>query len=428
MNFSDVTSFSGQAEFSPNSEFIAAVKGIKITVYESTSMAAVQSWNLLDQVSKLEWSLDSNLVMCSQQKRGIIQVFNLKDPKWDCKVTLGTCGLSGAWLAPDSRHIITICQFQIRLNIWSLVKKSILALQYPKFGTKGVIFSKCRNFTGILRRISGKDYMTVLDAEYNTLSNFNIKSNDTENVYWTNDNYYIIAYAINTWIVYTPAGEIVYEHAQELINIDSSLNSVHGCYSALSLYDNSIKIIHHITWNTLCNFSHTLEIHEKNLIVYQEIETLENNRISYSYEMKNVPVKLVGVNDCRRVSIAKWSHNERYIACNFGMEYIDTTPNVVFIWDINSIKLRYVLIHKNSVKFIEWCTTHSVCAIATGNNRIYLWTEEGASLCDLPFGNFYTDRELSINKLTWSPDGQGLIVREKSNFVVAYPQLDEIAN
>jgi hypothetical protein len=57
-----------------------------------------------------------------------------------------------------------------------------------------------------------------------------------------------------------------------------------------------------------------------------------------------------------------------------------------------------------------------------------LWTEEGASLCDLPFGIFYVERELCVNKFLWSRSGMYLIIREKGIIVIAYPQLDEIAN
>ena len=86
------------------------------------------------------------------------------------------------------------------------------------------------------------------------------------------------------------------------------------------------------------------------------------------------------------------------------------------------------MIQKQSVKSIEWCTSHCVCAISTGNNRLYLWSEEGASLCDLPFGKIYIDRIMTINKLVWSNSGDYLIIKEKANFVVAYPQLEELSN
>ena len=99
----------------------------------------------------------------------------------------------------------------------------------------------------------------------------------------------------------------------------------------------------------------------------------------------------------------------------------------MFIWDCVGLCVQAVLVHRQSVKSIEWCPSHSVCAIATGNNRLYLWSEDGASLCDLPFGKGYLEREMAVGKLTWSRSGQFLVVKEKGNLVVAYPQFDDIA-
>ena len=322
MNFSDITSFSGQAEFSPSSEYLALVKGIKLSVFESSSMASLHSWNLIDQVSKLEWSCDSTLIMCSQNKRGLVQVFNVKELKWECKITLGPCGLSGAWLAPDSRHILTVCQFQIRVNIWSLLNKSVLAVSNPKFPNKGLCFSKCGRFTAILKRFTGKDSVVVLDSNYAIISDFPLKTMDTENIMWTNDNYYIIAYDQSSWLVYSPAGELVYEYSYPGLLISKSYNSPHGSYSAISASDKSLKLLHHITWAVLSVFQHSLEVSGKDLVAYNEVETLEEGGINCSYTMLETPIKLVGIEEERNASIVKWSHNDRYIACKFGKEYL----------------------------------------------------------------------------------------------------------
>ena len=423
MNFSDILSFSGQAEFSPNSEYLAVVKGIKLTIYESASLGAVHFWNIVDQVSKLEWSSDSNLILCAQQKRGILQIFNLKDLKWDCKIALGQSGLSGAWFF--RQNVLTICQFNIRLTIWSLSQKSVFSVLFPKFGHKGVVFSKCRNFVGILRRENQKDSILILDSELNNVSQFTLKGRDTENIIWTNDNFYLIAYENTEFYVYSPEGQLIHEYSNNRI-ILSTINSVNGCYFAISTSDNTIFMIHSITWTVLCQFSHSLEITDKNLLVYNEIESSNNE--GFSYAMVETPLKLKGLENQRKPGIVKWSFNEKFLACKFGKKYLECTPHAVFIYDCMNFQLKSVLIHKNSVKNIEWCPTHTVCAICTGNNRVYLWTEEGASLCDLPFGIFYVERELCVNKFLWSRSGMYLIIREKGNIVIAYPQLDEIAN
>lgn len=234
MNFSDIASFSGQSEFSPNSEYVASVKGLKLSIYESANMNMIHSWNIIDQVSKLVWSADSFLLMCSQNKRGLIQVFNIKEPKWDCKISLGPSGLSGSFISPDSRHTLTICQFQIRLNIWSLTSKSIISLPSPKFSNKGLTFSKCGSFTAVLLRNSGKDSIVILDNTFTVVVDFGLKGNDTENIIWTNDNYYIIAYENLNWFAYSPTGELIYEYSDTLIS--SSFNSISGLFGRFQFF------------------------------------------------------------------------------------------------------------------------------------------------------------------------------------------------
>lgn len=79
MNFSDLISFSGHAEFSPNSEYFAAVKGLTLTVYSTLQLNIISTWHVLDELSKLEWSRDSKLILCAQNKRCLVQIFSTQD-------------------------------------------------------------------------------------------------------------------------------------------------------------------------------------------------------------------------------------------------------------------------------------------------------------------------------------------------------------
>ena len=282
-------------------------------------MGSLHSWNLIDQVSKLEWSKDSSLIMCSQNKRGIVQIFNIKELKWDCKITLGPCGLSGSWFSQDSRHILTVCQFQIRLNIWSLLDKSIFAVPSPKFSSKGIAFSKCGNFTAVLKRIDSRDSVIILDNDFNSVSEFMLKSIDTENIIWTNDNFYILAYQRTNWLVYSPEGELIYDYNYPGLNISNIFNSPNGCYTAIATCNKSVIVMHHITWNVLSTFQLELDMQGKDTVIYNETETLEEDGLSYSYTMSDTPIKIPGALDERIPSLIKWSHNERYIACKFGI-------------------------------------------------------------------------------------------------------------
>ena len=319
MNFSDILSYSDQTEFSPNSQYIAIVKGLRVTVYESARISPVNSWTIVDHVSKLIWSQDSCLLLCSQNKRGLIQVFNLKDTKWECKISSGPGGLSGSWMTPEARHIVTVCKHKLRLNIWSLLQKEVLTVSNPKFSTKGVIFSKCGQFTGVLRRVCNKDQVAIFDSNYQQVSNFILKTENTDEVFWSNDNYYIIAYDSELLTVYYPTGELVYELDPRPRHFLTAHSSINGCYLALAQSTNKIFILHSITWNKIMELSALDEVDSKSAMVYREEEAYKDEILTCSYEVYEGLLSLGKIEGERKVGLIKWSANERYVACRFGI-------------------------------------------------------------------------------------------------------------
>lgn len=46
-------------------------------------------------------------------------------------------------------------------------------------------------------------------------------------------------------------------------------------------------------------------------------------------------------------------------------------PNVLWIWDIPTLALKRVLIHKNPIKHFAWSPVMPFLVICTGNNSIY---------------------------------------------------------
>jgi WD40 repeat protein len=101
-------------------------------------------------------------------------------------------------------------------------------------------------------------------------------------------------------------------------------------------------------------------------------------------------------------------------------------PQVVFIWDTVLMTLKSVLVHMKSVKTVEWCPVRNICLIGTASGRVYIWSEDGALLCDLPFGNGYLEKMFKVESVEWSLDGQYFLAKDRLELVVAYPNLDEI--
>ena len=66
-----------------------------------------------------------------------------------------------ALFSPDSLHILSISEHNIKLSIRSLVDKSLLYIIYPKFSKKGLSFSTKGNFMTLAERREAKDIIGV---------------------------------------------------------------------------------------------------------------------------------------------------------------------------------------------------------------------------------------------------------------------------
>ena len=71
----------------------------------------------------------------------VLQIWSVKDPDWSCKIDEGPAGVNVPRWSPDGQSIILVADFQIRMTIWSLVKRTCLHINGPKFADRGFGFS-----------------------------------------------------------------------------------------------------------------------------------------------------------------------------------------------------------------------------------------------------------------------------------------------
>lgn len=189
----------------------------------------------LDAIDRVEWSSDSCYIMCAQYKRRIVQVWSVTERDWQCKIDEGLAGLTYAcWYAivhncchsfrtsinmrmnnrsPDGRHIITATEFQLRLTIWSLVRKSVSYIKFPKYSDRGISFSADGRYMSVVERKEFKDYIGIYHCEtWELLRHFAADTEDLYDVIWSPDSRTLacvdncLTYNI---VVYTPDGRLL---------------------------------------------------------------------------------------------------------------------------------------------------------------------------------------------------------------------------
>ena len=114
---------------------------------------------------------------------------------WTCKIDEGVAGISHARWSPDSRHIITTSDFQLRLTVWSLVNTACVHVQWPKHASKGVSFTKDGKFAAIATRKDCKDYVNLLACHsWEIMGTFAVDTIELSDLEWCPNDGTIVAW------------------------------------------------------------------------------------------------------------------------------------------------------------------------------------------------------------------------------------------
>jgi len=97
----------------------------------------------------------------------------------------------------------------------------------------------------------------------------------------------------------------------------------------------------------------------------------------------------------------------------------ETTPNVVWVWDLARVRLCAILQHASPVKCFSWAPSASASnqrlAIVTGTQNLFMWTPKGALTVQVP-----SDSAVDIQSVSWSPDGASLVLIAKDSFSLCF--------
>lgn len=147
----------------------------------------------MDKISYIEWALDSEYILCGLYKKPMIQAWSLAQPEWTCKIDEGPAGIAYARWSPDSRHILTTSEFQLRLTVWSLLNTACIHVQWPKHASKGVSFTKDGSFAAICTRRDCKDYVNLISCQsWEIMGVFAVDTVDLADVEWAPDDTAIV--------------------------------------------------------------------------------------------------------------------------------------------------------------------------------------------------------------------------------------------
>lgn len=444
MEFTEAYKQTGPCVFSPDARFLAVAADYRLVIRDVLTLKVVQLFSCLDKITYIEWALDSEYILCGLHKRPMIQAWSLKQPEWTCKIDEGPAGISYARWSPDSRHILTTSEFQLRLTVWSLLNTACVHVQGPKHGVKGVSFTKDGKFAAICTRRDCKDYVNLLSCySWEIVSVFAVDTLDLADIQWSPDDSAIVIwdspleYKI---LIYSPDGRCLskYQAYESGLGVKSVTWSSCSQFLAIGSYDQILRVLNHLTWKVFAEFMHPStirapcsaavfkEVDEPFLLdmsdltldeefVPQDTDDAPEKRIQVRYDIMELPITIPcqkppadKPNPKQGIGLVSWSNDSQYI-CTRN----DNMPTVVWIWDVNHLELAAILIQKDPVRAATWDPTCTRLVLCTGSSHLYMWTPSGAYCVSVPLPDF------TVTDLRWNSDGSCLLIKDKESFCFA---------
>lgn len=443
VQFSELHGIKGRLLWSPSGELLATTEGNQLMIRSGDSLQIIGVHSCVDLIDKIQWSSNSEYILCLLRKRGLIMVWSISDIKWEAKIEEGLAGLTNAFWSPDNKHIITVSEFEIRLTIWSLIDGTAKYIKYPKHNCLGIKFSKNGKYLCVAERTNHIDVLGIYSVQYwQLIQRFSIDGMaDLRDIRWSHNDQYILCInneLLYKFVIYSPRGRKVFEYSayDDALGIRCAEWSKNGKYLSVGSYDNKVRIFNTMTWRIVsefrCDESVTQQVNEqyktKSTICYQEIsiptrdnqededqeakqDEMDQEKTRYALRnIREMELKRSGnaakkkknmkesKADCHSPAIGvikcEWSHNSRFLAV-----VSESMDKVIWIWDMKYLVFHSILSHRESVKSIAWNNVNNKLqlAISCNNDRLYLWSKSGAVVIRVVASRF------SVKKISWRP-------------------------
>ncbi|KAI8817774.1 uncharacterized protein EV422DRAFT_590168 [Fimicolochytrium jonesii] len=440
---------SNLCRFSPDGRYLATAVQFRVVIRDAETLQILHLFTCTDSVQLVEWSPDSQLVCCASLKLGVVQVWSLLDEEWTAKISEGVAGCTNVVWTPDSRHLLSFSEFQLRTTVWSLTTKDACYMQYPKYSDKGFCFRRDGKYLALLERVDCKDYVGIYACdEWSSVKRFALPTNDAENIAWSPDGQYIAAWeSMLEYKVYIhhPDGRLAgtYSAYDSGLGIKTVQWSPSGQFLAVGSYDQKVRLLNYYTWKPILEYTYPKEISDPETTIFRERNsdaedgagggpwpqppTTESGgqQPKIQYEIVPTPFAIQHVvrpdpdkpNPKLGIGMLEFNPTGQFVAVRN-----DTHPTTLHIHALHPpTSHRLILHHTHPIKRIQWNPQHPTrLAICTASLAVYMCDVDVGmrnATCEavvVPAANFQT------HHLTWNPSGTSLALLDKDKFCLAF--------
>ncbi|XP_043791044.1 WD repeat-containing protein WRAP73-like [Apis laboriosa] len=404
--------------------FFATAYQSNLTIKNNKKFDTIHSFVFPDIIEYLEWSRNSEYILCANIKKAIIQVYSIHYPEWKYKLIEGSAGLESVNWSPDSKYILTLSDFNIQISIWSLENQSVIHIQNVKSFFHKLYFSPNGNKLAVVVSIESKDNIEIYKTDTWKLNKKLICGhlNSIDGICWSPNSELLCIWSSfsdeTKLIIYSTIFErdiAVFYPAQfeNLKGIENVTWMPSGQLLAITGFNEMIVLLNHVTWKPLLHLylepiikeNYLNKVYEERIIQLNFSNKNTNYYNKYILEEKSerpINIKIGRKNNIERLSIAKFDILEfsscgQYLAIKHQLY-----PTTLWIWNIIDDYLDYLLL-ENAIVAAKWNPTRAHLLVFCECVHIFEWTPHNANCISSP-------RNITILDARWHPQGNFLLL------------------
>lgn len=369
MLISECAETNGTGKISPSGQFAVLSKSLQVKLYElGDTLRILTRWNVLDEVTALEWSKNSELILCQQRKRGVLQIFNTGNYSWTCTINPGVLGMSHSLISPDNRNVVTIDSQGVRLSVWNLTNCQVFNIKFPKYHNKGLSFSFDGSKLALITREKNSDFLSFYNTEDWSLINSIQSPINAGDLIYLPDSSAVILWTPSTeynFCVFQTNGTILAKFDGNSFAPGICRVEFNESFMAVCGMDYKLKVFHLGSWVLFHEFSYK-ENFEHRVLILKESEEFRGEQVGPK-EFDNVKNVIGNAGDTGFCVFG--GKPGSIIVCTV----LKNAPNYIWIWDCKSAVLSLVVVMRKSVKSIVWADGYLVWVC--GENQVYMLNE-----------------------------------------------------
>jgi WD40 repeat protein len=469
IDFTEIYKQSGNlASFSPGAHFILNVVENTLIVRRTDTLQIARTWTITAPsntasilsnskstpsslgvspegwISHAGWSCDSEYLLAASAKKGIVEVFKLREENWNARIEAGVEGLLKAEWAPDGRHVLCFSQWGLRVTIWSLVTGNATYIQFPIHPDRGYAFRSDSRYFVLAERHRSKDAIGVYDAtdSYKLVRHFPVPTSNLSSLALSPTGNHIaiwegiLEYKLH---ILSLAGDVQGSFSPKPnpgFGVRNAAWHPTGMFLAVAGWDDKIYILDGLTWSAAATLELSSKIPVGATLWREPSNWLESTqgRGFLSYERLQGPQTIslqrtdpTKPNPKSGAVQLEWNKTGTLLLVRF-----ENCPTVVHLYDFPASsdpfvpRLRCIFQHSKPVLHAQWNPVRKgSLALCSGSGSIYTWSDEWigengveedmAECIGVPANTKFETRSIK-----WAPDGKGLVLLDKEVFCCAF--------